>query len=83
MKGARDSVCPSRRGPPLVKGARGAPLAGRAVAGRAMADDLDCLVLLDFQVTGLTTGGTGEIIEFPWIVFDLATGSVAEERRVV
>jgi RNA recognition motif-containing protein len=66
-----------------VKGARGAPLAGRAAAGRAMADDLDCLVLLDFQVTGLTTGGTGEIIEFPWIVFDLATGSVAEERRVL
>ena len=48
-----------------------------------MADDLDCLVLLDFQVTGVTTGGTGEIIEFPWIVFDLATGSVAEERRVL
>ena len=35
-----------------------------------MADELDSLVLLNFQATGLTTGGTGEIIVFPWVVFD-------------
>lgn len=48
-----------------------------------MADELDSLVLLNFQATGLTTGGAGEIIEFPWVVFDLATGEVTEENRVV
>ncbi len=39
-----------------------------------MADALDAVVVVDFQHTSLTGGGTSEIIEFPWIVFDLATG---------
>ena len=48
-----------------------------------MADALDAVVVVDFQHTSLTGGGTSEIIEFPWIVFDLATGAVCDEHRVL
>jgi hypothetical protein len=40
----------------------------------------DFLVIVDFQTTA---GDAAEIIEFPWVTFDLATGAVSEERRVV